>query len=45
VAIYGICSVLQWTVQADPLSTVAIDAWVVWEAVRLLRTEAATRVA
>jgi hypothetical protein len=47
VAIYGICSVLQWTVQADPLSTVAIDAWVVWQAVSLLRVEAeaATRVA
>ena len=41
VAIYGICSVLQWTLQADPLSTVVIDAWVVWQAVKLVRTEAA----
>jgi hypothetical protein len=38
VAIYGIFSVLQWTAQADPLSTVVLDGWVVWQAVRLLRT-------
>jgi hypothetical protein len=37
VCLYGIWSVLQWAVQLDPLTTVAIDAWVVWTAARLLR--------
>jgi hypothetical protein len=38
VALYGTFSVLQWTVQLDPLTTVAIDGWVVWQTVRLLRS-------
>jgi hypothetical protein len=38
VAVYASVSVLQWAVQLDPLTTVAIDGWVVWQAARLLRT-------
>jgi hypothetical protein len=40
VGLYGTFSVLQWTVQLDPLTTVAIDGWVAWQAVRLLRSPA-----
>jgi hypothetical protein len=39
VALYGSLSVLQWAVQLDPLTTVCIDGWVVWQAARLLRTD------
>ena len=36
---YANLSVLQWAVQLDPLTTVAIDAWVGVRAVRLWRSE------
>ncbi len=37
VALYCIFCVLQWAVQIDPVSSVALDAWVVWRAAKLLR--------
>ncbi|HEX4383570.1 MAG TPA: hypothetical protein VH083_11490 [Myxococcales bacterium] len=40
VALYGTFSVLQWAVQLDPLTTVVINGWVVWQMVRLLRSPA-----
>jgi hypothetical protein len=36
VALFGIFSVVQWIVQLDPLSSVAIDVWVVFRAAKLL---------
>ena len=41
VSLYGIWSVLQWIVPLDPVTTVALDGWVVWQTVRLLRNPVA----
>lgn len=35
--LYGIGTVMQWTIQLDPLTTVAVNAYVAWRAIRLLR--------
>ncbi len=37
VGAYAIWTVLQWAAPIDPFTTVAVDAYVIWQAVRLLR--------
>ena len=40
IALFCTLSVLQWAAPLDPVTSVAIDGWVVWEAARLLRSPA-----